>query len=54
MILQCGWCQRKLGELPPLEKEYVTHGICEECKKLFYKEAEEDRVNQKVYPSADD
>jgi hypothetical protein len=31
MIRQCAWCCRVLGEVAPLEKETVTHGLCKEC-----------------------
>lgn len=27
----CAWCQKDMGEVPPLEDTGTTHGICEDC-----------------------
>ena len=31
MTIICAWCKKDMGQKPPLEKEVVTHGICEDC-----------------------
>ncbi len=31
MIRQCAWCRRVIGEVPPLQDDSVTHGLCPEC-----------------------
>ena len=35
MIRICAWCGKLLGYKEPLDDNSTTHGICEECKKLF-------------------
>jgi len=31
MIRQCAWCQRQIGQVPPLEDLSITHTVCEPC-----------------------
>jgi hypothetical protein len=31
MIRICAWCDTRMGEVPPLEDERATHGICPRC-----------------------
>lgn len=31
MIRICAWCSRFLGEIPPLDDDRLTHGICDAC-----------------------
>ncbi|GAI37570.1 unnamed protein product [marine sediment metagenome] len=31
MEIVCAWCQRKIGERPPLEDKSISHGICDKC-----------------------
>ena len=42
MIRWCSWCDKKLGEIEPLEDKRITHGICKECRdKHFPKQGDE-------------
>lgn len=36
MLVVCAWCQRTLGEKPPLEDKSVTHTICPDCLKKYF------------------
>jgi len=31
MIILCAWCNKRLGEKPPLEDQRETHGMCPDC-----------------------
>lgn len=31
MFLWCSYCQHLIGEIPPLDRAQVSHGICEQC-----------------------
>jgi len=31
MIRRCAWCERLLGQTPPLEDPAVTHSVCPTC-----------------------
>ena len=33
MIIQCGWCNKLLGEKEPFQNMSITHTICEICQK---------------------
>ena len=36
MLRVCAWCQKDMGEKPPLDDKSVTHSICDDClKKLM-------------------
>ena len=36
MIRVCAWCKRVLGFKEPLANPETTHGICEQCTKIWY------------------
>ena len=38
MLIQCAWCGEEMGEKEPLDDERITHGICEECQRIFRNE----------------
>lgn len=33
MLRWCSWCQKFMGEIPPLEDYHISHGMCPECEK---------------------
>ena len=36
MLIQCGWCDKNMGEKEPLENKSITHGICDKCFKKYF------------------
>ena len=44
MIIECAWCDRKMGEKEPLSDKRVSHGICKKCSKKVLKESEEKKI----------
>lgn len=45
MIIICAWCKREMGEIPPLDDNRISHGICPECgRELERAESEEDET----------
>ena len=36
MIRVCAWCKRVLGFKEPLDNPGLTHGICEQCTKVWH------------------
>jgi len=31
MVTVCGWCQKYMGSMEPLQETRISHGICDEC-----------------------
>ncbi|KKN75172.1 hypothetical protein LCGC14_0383310 [marine sediment metagenome] len=31
MKIVCAWCDKSMGEKPPLSDTRTTHGICDQC-----------------------
>ena len=34
MVIVCAWCQRYMGSREPLHEPELTHGICDDCRRL--------------------
>jgi len=41
MIRKCSWCEKIMGTTKDGDPEKITHGICEDCKKMVKKEMED-------------
>ena len=54
MTLMCAWCSHLLGQSPPWELDYVSHGMCILCARDLAEEMEAAAVAHGEATSADE